>query len=477
MLNFKKGLINLKKIISILYIFLLVLVVSVEPVYASNSNSTTESEPDTLESIPPEDAPDIYSDAAIVMDAATGQILYQKNAYNTLYPASITKILTALIALENNDVNSVMTMSEEAVYGIDWDSTHIGLKAGEQITVKDALYATMLASANEAAWGLAEFTSGSVEEFCALMNQRAKDIGCISTNFVNSNGLHNDNHYTCAYDMALITREALKNPDFVTIASTTNYEIEPTSYTPETRYLVNGNQLINPDSEYYYKECYGGKVGYTNMAQGTLVTWAQRDGMTLICVTMKSSLTAYKYMDTLNLYEYCFEKYSKVQPLYNFQFTEEEIKNTETFLNDYYGGENLGKLTLSVDTSSYVLIDKDTKFSQLLIDYEPSTKMLDESIVGYIHIKDEDYILHSIPVFYDGYINSKDEAAVEAAIAAGIIKRPRNFSFGKLIATIIILAILFIIGRFYYLKMSYVKSKRKEYIKRRNDARKNGSSF
>lgn len=475
MLNFKKGLINLKKIISILYTVVLVVALSVQPVYASSTENTTET--DTQESIPPEDAPDIHSEAAIVMDAATGQILYEKNAYTTLYPASITKILTTLVALENNDINSVITMSEEAVYGIDWDSTHIGLKAGEQITVKDALYATMLASANEAAWGLAEHTSGDLETFCTLMNDRAKEIGCIGTNFVNANGLHNDNHYTCAYDMALITKEALKNPDFVTIASTRYYEIEPTSYTPETRYLVQGNQLQNPESEYYYKYCYGGKVGYTNMAQGTLVSWAQQDGVTLICVTMKASLGAYKYMDTTALFDYAFDKYAKMYPLNTFQFTSEDIANTEAFLNDYYGGKNLGKLTLTADLSTYVLAEKDTPYSHLDTIYEMSTEELDEHISGYLKIYHEDTLLHSIPVYFDGYINSEDEAAVEAAIAAGIIKRPINFSFGKFFATLIIVGILLVVGRYYYKKMSYVRKKRKEYIRRRNEARKNGDSF
>lgn len=471
----KKGLIDLKRIFCILSVVTLVLSLYTQPICAAATDTSTE--PDILESTPPEDAPDIYSEAAIVMDAETGQILYEKNAYTTLYPASITKILTTLIALENNDVNSVITMSEEAVYGIDWDSTHIGLKAGEQITVKDALYATMLASANEAAWGLAEHTSGDLDTFCELMNRRAKDIGCISTNFVNANGLHNDNHYTCAYDMALIAKEALKNPDFVQIASTRYYEIEPTSYTPETRYLVSGNQLQNPDSEYYYADCYGGKTGYTNMAQGTLVTWAKRDDVTLICVTMKASLTAYKYMDSIALYDYCFDKYSKVQPLYNFQFTEDDIANTENMLDEYYGGENLGKLNLSVDTVSYVLIDKNVKFSNLTTKYESSEDKIADGIAGYVHIKDNDTILYSVPVYYDGYINSEDEAAVEAAIAAGLIKKPSSFSVTKFLFTVIFAGILLVAGRYYYKRITYVKKKRKEYIKRRDEARKNRSSF
>ncbi len=452
------------------------MVLYVQPVYAADTATSTET--DTLESIPPEDAPEIYSEAAIVMDATTGQILYEKNAYNTLYPASITKILTTLVAIENGNMEDVITMSEEAVYGIDWDSTHIGLQVGEQITVKDALYATMLNSANEAAWGLAEHIGGDLKTFCDMMNQRAKEIGCTSTNFVNANGLHNDNHYTSAYDMALITREALKNPTFVEITSTKYYEIEPTTYTPETRYLVQGNKMLFPDSEYYYEGCYGGKTGYTNMAQGTLVTWVQKDGMTLICVTLKSSLTAYKYMDSIALYDYCFNKYQKVQPLYNFQFTEQDIADTNAFLNEFYGGgKNLGKLSLSINAGEYLSIDKNTKFSDLVVEYEKTTDRLEESICGYIHIKDEDTIVHSYPVIYSGYINSLDEEAVEAAIAAGIIKRPFHFSWVKFIVTLVVLGILAVAGRYYYIRIRHVRKKRKQYLNRRDEARRNGESF
>lgn len=466
---------GLKKFICIIYILIFAFL-SYENVCLAGEYVLSRNQTATA-STPPEDAPDIYSEAAIVMDAVTGQILYEKNAYATMYPASITKILTTLVALENSNLDDIITMSDEAVYGIEWDSSHISLKPGEQITVRDALYATMLSSANEAAWGVAEYVGGDLDTFCDMMNKKAKELGCIGTNFVNANGLHNDNHYTCAYDMALITKAALTNPQFVEIASTKYYTIDPTSYTPETRYLVQGNKMLFEDSEYYYQGCYGGKTGYTNMAQGTLVTWCERDGIKLICVTMKSSLTAYKYMDTKALFDYCYDKYEKAEPLATFQFTKEDIDNTENFLNQHYNCENLGTLNLNVDTGSYVLISRDISSGNLTTSYEMSESAVDSLICGYVNICYGETILHSVPVTYSGYINSTDEAAVAAAMADGIIKKPSKFNFGKLIIFTVIIACVCFAGFCYYKRMVYIKRKREEYIKRRDKARRNGQSF
>ena len=169
-------------------------------------------------------APDLVAKAAIVMDVSTGRILYEKNAYEAKYPASITKVLTTLIALEHNvNFDEVITMSDNAVWGIERDSTNIGLDVGEQVTVRDLIYATMVKSANECAYALAEHVAGDLESFANLMNAKVAELGCQNSHFVNSNGLHDDNHYTCAYDMAVITREALKSESFREIAGTLSY--------------------------------------------------------------------------------------------------------------------------------------------------------------------------------------------------------------------------------------------------------------
>lgn len=450
---------------------------TVQPALAASVLHNSETDNQITATAP--NPPEIHSEAAIVMDATTGQILYEKNAYSTMYPASITKILTTLVALENGDLDSMITMSENAVWGVEWDSSQIGLQVGEQITLRDALYATMLASANEAAWGVAEHIGGDLETFSTMMNDKAKELGCVSTHFVNANGLHNDNHYTCAYDMALITKAALENPDFVEITSTKYSTIEPTNLFPEVRYLTQGNNLIMEDSEYYYEYCYGGKTGYTTMAQGTLVAWAECNGVKLICVTLKSSLTSYKYEDTIALFDYCFENYSKIQPLANYQFTNESITATEDFINDYYGCENLGSFNLSVNKDTYLLVPNNSSIEEVSCTYEMETDAIDKSIAGTIYIKNGEEILISVPVSYEGYINSEDKEAVEAAIAAGIIEAPKDKSINWILVFFIIILVIgaILAGVYFYLRLQYIKKKRKAYIKKRNLARKNGKPF
>lgn len=152
----------------------------------------------------------IESDAAICMDGNTGAVLYGKNIEKQEYPASITKIMTVLLALENGNLDDTVTFSENAVYSIEYGSAHLGLTEGEELTLEQCLYGIMLASANEISNAVAEHIGGSVEKFADMMNQKAEELGCVNTHFVNPNGLHDDNHYTCAYDMALITQAAMK---------------------------------------------------------------------------------------------------------------------------------------------------------------------------------------------------------------------------------------------------------------------------
>ena len=190
--------------------------------HATESGSNNSEHPETTE-YPgdPSLAPDIVSQAAIVMDAKTGQILYEKNSDVGKYPASITKVITVLIALEHNlDMNQVVTMSENAIWGIERSSTNIGLDVGEQVTIRDLLYATMVNSANECAYELAELIAGDAASFAKLMNKKAEELGCKHTHFVTPNGLHDDDHYTTAYDMALIMKAALENDKFREIAGT-----------------------------------------------------------------------------------------------------------------------------------------------------------------------------------------------------------------------------------------------------------------
>lgn len=251
----------------------------------------------------------LTSESAILIDASSGLVLYEKNANEELYPASITKIMTTLIALENSSLNEIVTFSHNAVFSIESGSTHIARKEGEQLTMEQCLYAVMLASANEVSNAVAEHVAGSIDKFAEMMNAKAKELGCKNTNFVNANGLHDDNHYTSAYDMALIAREAMKNETFRKITATKSYVIPTTNKSDEEFPMANHQQLLlGYKLTKKYDACIGGKTGYTNAARNTLVSFANKDGIELICVVMKSTPTD-QYKDTIKLFDFGFENY------------------------------------------------------------------------------------------------------------------------------------------------------------------------
>ncbi len=251
--------------------------------------------------------PAIESEAVVLMDARTGQVLYEKNMNEQLYPASITKIMTILLGLEYSNLYDTITMSHQAIYSIDKGSSHIALEVGEQITMEQALMAAMLPSANEASNGIAEHISGSIPEFVKLMNKRAAAAGALHTNFANANGLPNDEHVTTAYDMAMITKAALMNEQFRRIFATLQYEIPPTNMKPKPRYLWTEHKMLKP-GKYKYDGVIGGKTGYTKDAQLTLVTAARRGDRELIVVVLKSWGSGV-YNDTKTLLDYGFDEF------------------------------------------------------------------------------------------------------------------------------------------------------------------------
>ena len=356
----------MKRSASIILIILLCFLMCFPPVtcYATgNDTPSTEHEKTTEYPDNPNLEPDIVADAAIVMDAGTGQILYEKNSRMGKYPASITKIMTALIVLEKDiDLDQVVTMSNNAIWNIDRLSTNIGLDVGEQLTVRDLLYAMMVKSANECAYALAEWTAGDVASFADMMNEKAKELGCEHTHFVTPNGLHDDDHYSTAYDMALITRAAIKNDRFREIVGTLNYTIPATNLTDETRPLWNGNKMINPAEPYYYEYCEGGKTGYTTDANNTLMTFAKKDGLELICIILDCDGIKYTYTDTRALYNYCYDNYMYFYPLSDFSFDTEDTEETDsnTILDNYYNSIDHGLINLTVDKNFCMLIKKNT---------------------------------------------------------------------------------------------------------------------
>ena len=247
--------------------------------------------------------PSITSQGAALYNANTGEFLYEKDGNKQFFPASITKIMTTLIALEQADLDDTVVFSKSATTNLESGATNLGVVEGDRISVRDALYGTMLASANEVANGLAEHVGGSIPGFANMMNARAVEIGAKNTNFVNPSGLNSQNHKTTAKDMALIAAEAFRNPNFRAIASTRYYTFPATKKNRENTIAMH-HKMIQINDNRYYPGVIGGKTGYTKSAGNTLVTCAERNGVRLVVVILKSQGT--HYTDTRALLDYGF---------------------------------------------------------------------------------------------------------------------------------------------------------------------------
>lgn len=249
--------------------------------------------------------PYVAADGAVLMDAATGNILYSKNMNTPYPPASTTKIMTTLLALEN------CTMEDKVVIGENPPKTEgnsICLFEGEEFTVKDLLYAVVNESANDCANALAEHISSSVPLFATKMNLRAKELGCRSTNFTNPSGLYNPNHKASAKDLAIIMRELMKHNEIKAITTTMRHGIAPTNKTPRERAIVNHNRLLLKNSGYYYVDCEAGKTGYTIQSMHSFVASAKRDGKRLIVALVHDKKKLF-YKDAISLFNYGFENF------------------------------------------------------------------------------------------------------------------------------------------------------------------------
>lgn len=259
----------------------------------------------------------IYSPSCILIDSDSGKILYEKNAYNKMYPASTTKIMTAILVLENCDLNEIVTVSDNAVSlaSVPETYTRANIKSGEKLSVEDLLNVLLIPSANDAAIALAEHVSGTVTEFSKLMNLKAKEIGCTNTNFVNPNGVHNNNHYTTAYDMALIGKYAMKNNIFRKIVSKTSCTLPITNmYDKDDRKFDNTNELLTSD-EYYYQYTTGIKTGYTDYAKNCIVASCKKDDYEFIVVILGANkISAHqndRAHDCITLFNYALENYGE----------------------------------------------------------------------------------------------------------------------------------------------------------------------
>lgn len=254
--------------------------------------------------------PEISSGTACVLDAETGTVLYDKGMTQKMFPASTTKVMTALIALENSSLDEIVVFTETGVAEAYDGSSNLYTQVGEEFTMEECLYALLLKSANDFASQIAEHVAGSTEAFVQMMNDKAKELGCVNTHFANAHGLEHPDHYTCAYDLTLIMREAAENDIFCRIAGTEEYTISATHLTAE-RNVRNHNELVIP-GEYTYEYCIAGKTGYTDEAMNTFVSIAEKDGRKIVEATMYSPSPVDSFVNAKLLYDYGFDNFQNL---------------------------------------------------------------------------------------------------------------------------------------------------------------------
>lgn len=277
----------------------------------------------------------LYSESAILIEKDTGKILYSKDENKKMYPASTTKVLTAILAIENLSLDDKLTASYEALMSIPSGYSNAAIQVGEALSVKELLEVFLVHSANEAGFILAENISGSFSDFADLMNKKATEIGCKNTHFTNPSGLHDENHYTTAYDLALIARYCMNNETFRSFVSMTSCTVAATDKYEE-RYFRNTNEMLNSKSQYYNENVIGIKTGYTSQAQNCLIAGFQKNGIELISVVLGApgyvteNRVSGKYTDTQTLFDYGIENFGYKNILKSGQFvTRVEVKNAD----------------------------------------------------------------------------------------------------------------------------------------------------
>ena len=392
------------------------------------------------------EGPEVQSPSVILMEMSTGTVLYEKNSDERNYPASITKIMTTLLALENSDLNEVVTFSDDAINNTE--GSGIYRDYGEQMTMEQCLYAVMLNSANECAYAVAEHVGGTVENFVDMMNAKAKELGCTNTHFANPHGLKDENHYTTAHDMAVIAQAAYQNETFRIIIGTKMYTIPPTNKHAEETVLRNHHDMLctyhNANRKYLYPYCVGGKTGYTATANSTLVTYAEKDGMTLICVVMDTQ-SPNQFIDTVNLFDYAFD---------NFQVLNVAENDTDYSAETTVDNGNLDNIApfVELDKEAVIVLPKTAEFSDTSssVEYNDSDPEIAGSItytyagrnVGKADIK-------TTGVVVEGYAFDNESTEEEEKEAVSTVQVRPIVVVLLIVAVILLGVLLFFLKRFY----------------------------
>lgn len=304
--------------------------------------------------------PEVNADGAVLMDGVTGKLLYEKNPDKKLAPASTTKIMTAIIVLEHCNINDKVTVGKNPP---NTDGSAVGIITDEVYTVRDLLGGMLLESGNDCAEALAEHVAGSLSEFAKLMNAKALELGCTNTNFVNPSGLDDENHYTTAKDLALIMREAIKNPSFLEIEKLPFYQLPPTALDPNVKWSNNKNQLMLKNSSNYYPSAIAGKTGYTEKARFSYTAAAVKDNQVLISAMINGERRDSLFLETKALFEYGFNNFQLLK-LYSKgdEVTDLMLDNSKIPLlasEDFYAMVNRGDFNTSPCPAVCKLEEKD----------------------------------------------------------------------------------------------------------------------
>lgn len=345
------------------------------------------------------DGPAIGAEGAILLEANTGVVLYSKNIHEKLYPASTTKLMTCLLAAENCSMDEIVTFSHDAVFSIERGSSNIGIDEGQAMPMEECLYGILVASANEVANAVAEHIAGSQDAFADMMNEKAKELGCTETHFVNAHGLFDEAHYTSANDLALIAKAFFQNELLSKMGNTATHHFAATADQPDDFTSRNKHQLIT--GEIAYDGIKGGKTGYTDEARQTLVTCAEKNGMKLICVVMKEE-SPDQFNDTVKLFDYGFSNFTVTNVAEN--ETKYNIDNANFFQTSYDVFGN-SKPILSLNENSYLILPK-------TLDFEDLTSEISYDVSGQNEIARINYFYH------DTYVGTASVDLADSSHAA-----------------------------------------------------------
>lgn len=421
-----------------------------------------------IQVFPPES--DIFNShigAALLYEMNTDTVLYALNPYERKYPASLTKVMTCLLALERGKLNDVITVSESAVTGLMEAASVSGLEAGEEITLHDLLYCVMLESANEGCNVVAEYISGSVEEFVKLMNERAIELGCTGTHFANPHGLHDEDHYSTAYDLMLITREAWKNPTFREIVSTPYYTLPATNKHEERKISTTNQLLVNAPGSYYYSKAAGVKTGFTTPAGRCLISTADNGTLNLLAVILQAETKENEsqgiweqrsFPECINLFEYGFDHF-KIATVTSTLYPIAEVKVLQSA-----GAETVA---LAPTTNVRTIIDADYDPKEIILDISLPSSTVEAPVQA------GDILGHARVLYRNMVLGEVDLAAIanvarsEIRNSADKSKAAISHNWWKWLVGILVAAIILLIAYVVFLQVERRQERKRKIAARR----------